>query len=105
MLPEVLFSELSGTVNGYVNFPRGLYHLLAMGRTPWLLHCCSFRDRGREFQQANGVQGVRAQSLWVRGTQAGGDGMLPCYCARKPVRQNPHRDEKGFSEWKRQWGY
>lgn len=24
MLPKLLFSELSGTVNGYVNFPRDL---------------------------------------------------------------------------------
>lgn len=53
MLPKLLFSELSWTVNGYVNFPRDLYHLLAMGTTPWLLHCCSFRDRGSEFQRAS----------------------------------------------------
>lgn len=65
MLPELLCSELSGTVNGYVNFPRGLYHFLAMGRTPWLLRCYSFRDRGGDFQQANGVWGARARSLGV----------------------------------------
>lgn len=53
MLPKLIFSEVSGTVNGYVNFPRDLYHLLARGTTPWLLHCYSFRDRGGEFQQAS----------------------------------------------------
>lgn len=53
MLPKLLFSELSGTVNGYVNFPRDLHHLLAMGTTHGLLHCCSFRDRGGEFQRAS----------------------------------------------------
>ena len=29
MLPKLLFSELSWTVTGYVNFARDLYHLLA----------------------------------------------------------------------------
>lgn len=44
MLPKLLFTELSGTVNGYVNFARDLYRLLAMGTTPRPRSCWSFRD-------------------------------------------------------------
>lgn len=53
--------------------------------------------------RANGARVVRAQSLLVRGMQAGGDGMLPCYSARKPVKEKSPRDEMVSSEWKRQW--
>lgn len=42
-----------------------------MGTAPWLLHCCSFGDRGDEFQRANGVRGVHAQSLLVQGMGPG----------------------------------
>lgn len=45
MLPKLLFSELSCTVNGYVNFARDLYHLLAVGTTPRPRSCWSFRDK------------------------------------------------------------
>lgn len=45
MLPKLLFSELSWTVNGYVNFSRDLYRLLAVGTNLRLRSCWFFRDK------------------------------------------------------------
>lgn len=71
MLPKLLFSDSQGLSMVMLISPPDLYHLLAMGTAPWLLHCCSFGDRGGEFQRANGEQGVHAQSLLVWGMGPG----------------------------------
>lgn len=59
---------------------------------------------GESFRgQASRVRGVRAQSFLVQGMQAGGDGMLPYYSVRKPVKQKSHQiflNGKGNGEMK-----
>lgn len=68
-----------------------------------ILHCYSFRNREGEFQRASKWSvGCPCSVSLGAGIQVRGDGMLPCYSARKPVKQKFHRDEMGFSEWKRQ---
>lgn len=64
MLPKLLFSQLPWTVNGYVNFARDLYHLLAMGTTPWTRSCRSSRDKG---ETTRGISSGRANPCSVSG--------------------------------------
>lgn len=72
-----------------------------------LLGFCIAAPSGTEGEsfsgQANGSAGCPCSISLGAGNAGRGDGMLLCYSARKPVREKLHRDEMGFSEWKRLW--